>query len=312
MAQKSKADQIILGYLFAIGATAIWSGNFIIARGLSDDISPVSLAFWRWAVAVVAFLPFALKQFISEWRLFKKHKLYLFVTALLGITVFNTLIYIAGHTTSAINLSLISITFPVFVIIFSRFLFKEVITLMKAFGILLVVIGVVLLITKGDLSKLLNISFAIGDSWMLLAAVTFAIYTILLKQKPAEISLIPFQFYTFVLGLFLLAPVFAFDTSAISIFDVDRQTIGAILYVGICASLIAFILWSKAVVNLGPARAGIIYYSLPVFSGLLAHIFLGENVTIVHLVSTVCIVAGILVANLSDGKQACSVELDSQ
>ena len=123
--------QIILGYFFAICATAIWSGNFIIARGLNESIPPISLAFWRWVVAVVVCLPFALKPLIVEWDIIKEHIPYLSITSLLGITIFNTLIYFAGHTTTAINLSLISITFPVFIVILSRIFFRESIPVNK-------------------------------------------------------------------------------------------------------------------------------------------------------------------------------------
>ena len=113
----------------------------------------------------------------------KKNIPYLSLTSLLGITMFNTLICFAGHTTTAINLSLISITFPVFIVILSRIFFRERITINKGIGIMLVATGVILLITKGILSKILDISFAIGDLWMLLAAITFAVYNILLKRK---------------------------------------------------------------------------------------------------------------------------------
>ena len=175
MINNSQNRHRLSGYCFAIGATAIWSGNFIIARGLNESIPPISLAFWRWVVAVVVFLPFALKPLIVEWQTLKKHLPYLSITALLGISIFNTLIYFAGHTTTAINLSLISITFPIFIVILSRIFFGELITVNKGIGILLVAAGVVFLITKGALASLLNIAFAIGDVWMLLAAITFAV-----------------------------------------------------------------------------------------------------------------------------------------
>jgi len=129
---KQQNSQLIIGYLFALAATIIWSGNFIIARGLSDRIPPVSLAFWRWVVAVIVFLPFALRSLISEWEKLKKNILYLSVVSILGITIFNTLIYFAGQTTTAINLSLISITFPVFIVIISRIFLYESITFYKA------------------------------------------------------------------------------------------------------------------------------------------------------------------------------------
>jgi len=223
--------QIILGYFFALGATAIWSGNFIIARGLNESIPPISLAFWRWVVAVVVFLPFALKPLIVEWYILKENIPYLSITSLLGITIFNTLIYFAGHTTTAINLSLISITFPVFIVILSRIFFRELLTINKGIGIILVATGVVWLITKGSPSKLLNISFAIGDVWMLVAAITFAIYSILLKRKPKELSIWAFQLSTFILGLIFLFPFYIWEYVTVPSVEFDTKTVFAILYV---------------------------------------------------------------------------------
>ncbi|MDM8515203.1 DMT family transporter [Desulfobacterales bacterium HSG16] len=302
MTNVSQNRQIISGYLFAVGATAIWSGNFIIARGLNESIPPISLAFWRWVVAVIVFLPFALKSIITEWDILKKNIVYLSVTSLLGITTFNTLIYFAAHTTSAINLSLISITFPVFIVIFSRIFFHELITVNKGIGIILVATGVVLLITRGILARLLNISFAIGDVWMLAAAIIFAVYSILLKRKPAQLSIWAFQLSTFILGLIFLFPFFIWEYTTTPSAEVDIKTISAILYVGIFASLSAFILWNKAIVAVGPSKAGMIYYTLPLFSGFLAYLFLKESISMVHFYSALLIVSGILIANYESKK----------
>lgn len=293
----STKQQMLFGYLFALGATAIWSGNFIVARGLSDTVPPVSLAFWRWVVAVIVFLPFALKPFIAERQELLKNFRYLSITALLGVTVFNTLIYIAGHTTSALNLSLIAITFPIFIIILSRILYGELITVYKILGILLVTSGVILLITKGNLLVLSNISFAVGDLWMLAASAIFAIYSILVKQKPKELSVWAFQLSTFSLGLLFLFPFFIWEWSTSAPVNYETTTLLSILYVGIFASLIAFILWNQAIMTIGPSKSGLIYYTLPLFSGFLAYFYLDESIGIVHLFSALLIVAGILTAN---------------
>jgi drug/metabolite transporter (DMT)-like permease len=297
VADKIKNYQVLSGYVFAIGATAIWSGNFVIARGLSDSIPPVSLAFWRWVVAVAAFLPFALKPLIAERRMLRKHLPYLSITSVLGITTFNTLIYFAGHTTTAINLSLISITFPVFIVILSRIVFRELITVRKGIGIFLVAVGIIFLITRGDPGSLLNISFAIGDLWMLLAALTFAVYSILLKQKPAELSVWALQLSTFMLGLIFLCPFFIWEQMTGPSPQFDTKMIAAILYVGVFASLCAFLLWNKAIINVGPSKAGMVYYTLPLFSGVVAHIFLNESISVIHFYSALFIVTGILIAN---------------
>lgn len=294
--------QIILGYLFAIGATAIWSGNFIIARGLSESIPPISLAFYRWVVAVIIFLPFALKPLVVEWKIIKENMPYLAFTSLLGITIFNTLIYFAGHTTTAINLSLISITFPVFIVLLSRIFYHEAITVNKCIGIVLVAIGVILLITKGSTSKLLNLSFAIGDIWMLIAALIFAIYSILLKSKPKRLSIWAFQLSTFLLGLIFLCPFFIWEYATNPPIEFDVKIISSILYVGIFASLTAFVLWNKAIMIVGPSRAGMIYYTLPLFSGVSAYIFLNENISILHFYSALLIILGIFTANYNTKK----------
>lgn len=294
---KIKSNSGAFGYLSAIGATAIFSGNFIIARGISQNIPPISLNFWRWIVAVVVLLPFALKHFMAERHFLKKHVPYLCVTSLLGITIFNSLIYFAGHTTTAINLSLISLTFPIFIVILSRFLFNELLTFNKVIGIILVLFGVLTLITKGNLSRLLNLSFATGDIWMLLASITVSVYSILLKYKPEELSIPTLQFSTFILGLVFLAPFFVWEYVVSPPVDYDSKIICSILYVGIFASLLAYILWNNAVMIIGPAKTGMIYYTLPIFSGLLAYLLLNENIQLFHYYSVLLIVLGIFATN---------------
>ena len=294
--------KIILGYVSAVTAIAIWSSNLIIARVLNETIPPISLAFWRWFVAVIVFLPFALKHLIIEWDIIKKHIPYLSITSLLGVTIFNTLLYLASHTTSAINLSLISITFPIFIIILSRIFFHELITINKYIGIILVVSGIILLITKGTLSKLLNISFVIGDVWMLIASAVFAFYCILLKRKPDKLSLMAFLLSIFILGLIFLFPFFIWEYVTVDVFEFDIKTVCSIVYLGIFASILAFILWSKAIFAIGPSKIAMTYYILPFFSGVLAYFFLKEDITLIHFYSMLFIVSGIFTANYESKK----------
>ena len=287
----------VYGYLFALIATAIWSGNFIVARNLSDTIPPISIAFWRWVIAFLALTPFAFKSFIKDWHLLKKYFLYLMITSVFGVTIFNTLIYIAGQTTTAINLSLISITFPIFIIIISRFLYKEKITFAKIVGIILVGIGVILIITNGSPTILFQLKFFKGDIWMLIAAIIFAVYSILLKHKPKEIDVLTFQYATFTFGLIMLFPFYLVELSIVKPTIYNSNSIISIVYVGIGASLIAFILWNKAVLIIGPLKSGMVYYTLPIFSGLLAFFILKEALSTNHLYSAFLIITGIILSN---------------
>lgn len=289
---------IVYAYISAIIATIIWSGNFIVARSLIENIPPVSLAFWRWTVAVIILMPFALKPLISDWPIIKSNIIYLIITSIFGITLFNTLIYIASHTTSAINLSLIAITFPIFVIILSRMFYKEVLTINKWIGISLVTLGVVTLMTKGDFTVLEEIIFTQGDFWMLLAAMTFSIYSLLLKKKPKKLGTRSFLLSTFLIGVIFLLPFYILEstTTQFSIYNISTNEFYSIIYIGLFASLVSYFLWSKAVYTLGPTKSSIIYYTLPIFSGIAAYIFLGEEIKVIHIMSMLLIMFGVLIA----------------
>jgi len=256
----------------------------------------VTLSFLRWLVAFAVIFPFSYKYFLSDLTTIKQNFRYILLTSFLGITLFNTLIYIAGHSTEAINLSLIAITTPVFIIIFSRIFYKEKISLLSISGITLTLSGVVMLICRGSLNVLLNISFSAGDFWMLSAAVTFSLYSLLLRKKPQEIGTMSFLFTTFGLGLILLVPFFLYELSTYYKIIYTPVVAVSVLYAGISASIGGFFLWSKAVELIGAAEAGIIYYSLPLFSTLWAILILGERVKLIHFISMILIIAGIVIA----------------
>ena len=199
------------GVLFALLATLLWSVNMVIASGIKGHIPPIGLAFWRWTIACIVLAPFALKSSIENWKIIKKNIRYLMLTAVLGITIFNTLIYFAGKTTSAVNLSLIAISIPLFIVAISRIAFKEKVSNTKLMGIAIIITGVLVLITKGSLQALLHINFSIGDLLMLVACFFFACYTILVRLKPTELPAKVFLFSVFVIGVIFLFPFYIFE-----------------------------------------------------------------------------------------------------
>ena len=269
----------------------------MIARGINDKIPPVSLAFWRWTVATIVVFPIIIKSVYAQRKVLRQHAGYLVVTSILGVSIFNTLIYIAGQTTSALNLSLISITFPVFTIILARIFLKESITISKTGGVMVIIFGVILLVSKGNINSLLSMSFAIGDVWMLLASLIFAIYSLLVKARPLEIKPQSFLGSTFLIGLIFLSPFYLFSLNGSDSGLYDQVTIYSILYIGIFASVVAYFLWNRSVDLLGPSKASMIYYTIPIFSGILAYIFLNEKIMPVHLISGLLILSGIFIAN---------------
>lgn len=286
----------ISGIFLAIGATVIWSWNYIIARGLHDAIPPVTLSFLRWSIALAVITPFSIRHFIRDVPAIRKNFKYILTISFLGVTLFNTLVYIAGHSTGAINLSLIAITTPVFILIFSRIFFKERMNFFNISGILITVSGIILLICRGSLKVLLAVSFTRGDLWMLFAAITFAAYSFLLRKKPVGIGALSFLFITFATGLIMLIPLFLYEINSSGQFSFSINIILSILYVGIFASVGGFFMWNKAVEQIGASTSGIIYYSLPLFSSFWAVLFIGEHLQFLHFVSMILIIGGIIIA----------------
>ncbi|WP_188050111.1 DMT family transporter [Flavobacterium sp. GP15] len=285
------------GILFALLATFLWSVNMVIASGVKEHIPPIGLAFWRWTVACVVLTPLALRATITDFKIVKKHIKYLLLTAILGISIFNTLIYFAGKTTSAFNLSLMAISIPLFIIGISRIVFKEKVSNLAIAGIITIITGVLVLISKGSLDALLRINFAFGDLLMLLACFFFACYTLLVRKKPKELEPKVFLYYVFVIGTLILLPFYLWENTYLEKVVIDSKTLLIISYVGIFASLVSFYLWNEAIVLIGTSKTAVIYYLIPIFSGILAYFFLGQSIEFIQIISMAIIVLGLIITN---------------
>ena len=288
-----------IGVALAIITVIIWSGNFIIARGVYKLIPPISLAFYRWALASIIIFFVGYKKFVAEKTFVLKNRKYLFWVALMGITLFNTFIYIAGHTTSAINLALIGTTSsPVFAMIISAIFLKELITPLRIAGLLFCIAGVVVLLSKGSIATLLAFRFSAGDVWTLISAFVFAIYTVLVRQKPTTISPITFLFVIFIVGTLLLLPFFIWETVTSPAIVWEKDLFGSILYISIGASVIGFLCWNAAIARIGSVRTALFGNLIPIFSTLEAVWLLHENITVIHIISGALVITGLILANL--------------
>ena len=286
------------GVLFAVLACFIWSGNFIVARAVIKEIPPVSLAFFRWTAAAVLLAPFAWKKLVTDWSLVWLHKGYFFWTALFGITLFNTLIYAAGHYTAAINLALIGTTSsPIMAIVLARIFLQEKISWQRAVGLLVCVAGIMLLLSKGHWETLLSLRFNRGDSIVLLAALSFAIYNVLVKRKPANMHPQSFLLLVFSLGALLLLPGWLYEKATCPAVHWTPSMLGVVAYLGIGTSIVSYLLWNAAIATLGAARTALFGNLIPLFASFEAAWLLHEKITWLHIVCSAVIVAGLLLAN---------------
>jgi len=295
----SNKRNIYSGIGLAILATLIWSGNFIAARGLIKQIPPISLAFYRWLTASVIIFPFAYKQMKTEWKVVKQSWHFLFWASLTGIAFFNTFVYIGAHYTTAINLALIgTTTSPIFSVILARIFLKEKIGWLKVLGITICICGILFLLSKGDLRNLATFQFTKGDGWVLMAALSFSIYNTLVRKRPLGISPVNFLFTAFLFGTLLLFPFYLWEVFHTAPIAWSFNLFFIILYIGIGASVICFLIWNIAIHKLGAGRTALFGNLMPIFSSLEAVIILHEQFTWIHLVSMTVVFAGIIIANL--------------
>jgi drug/metabolite transporter (DMT)-like permease len=292
----SASSTSLQGILFALGATVIWSGNFIVARSLNQSIEPATLSLLRWATAFLGLLPFACRTAWRQRLEIRAAMPAIIPMAILGVTVFNALLYKAAHSTSALNLSLIATSTPVFIILLARLFLNEKLTPRKLGGLAIAVAGVLLLISGGDPARLTGLDFSIGDLWMSLAAIIFAAYSILVRRFQGGLSQSAFLLTLFGVGIVFLLPCAGWEMLRSGLPEITPGAAGAILYIGLGASLAAYAMWNSAVKSIGPSLAGLIYYSLPLFSGVTAFVLLGEPMGLIHLGSAGCILSGILLA----------------
>ena len=285
------------GLSYALAATVLWSGNFIVARMLTQDVPPITVSFLRWLAACLFLVPLCGPAFVRSWPLIRQHWKFFFLASITGSSLFSCLIYLAAVTSSALNMSLIATSSPVFTLVLARIFLKEALFPLKVLGILLALCGVILLITRGDLQVLLHLRIQTGDLFCLCSAACFALYTIQLRSQP--ISMPPMLFIATISFMALLTLV-PFTIVELWRYEAPLRftwpMAASFIYMGLGASVAAFLCWIRAVGEVGAGNAMLLYYTLPFFSGMEAVIFLNESVHWVHWASGALILGGILVA----------------
>ncbi len=284
------------GRFYALAATVVWSGNFVASRAVADLVPPWQCNFARWLIALIVLLPFALREVRRDWAALRRHWAWLSIMAVLGVTLLNTLIYQAAHTTESLNMALLVPTAPVVMLIGSRLLYGEPLTPRRLAGMGLVLIGVILVVSRGDWERLAALRFNPGDFLALGGALCFGFYSLLMRCRPPDISALSFNAATFALGLIFALPGVLIEAAALPSAVLSPVAVAAVLYAGVGCSCLAFWLWTLAVDRVGAARAGMVYYSLPVFAAAEAALLLGERIAPLQVVGGVLIVGGILAA----------------
>jgi drug/metabolite transporter (DMT)-like permease len=283
-------------------AAACWAGSHIIARAVGGHVPPASLAVARWILVAVLVLPFALPHLRRDWAYLGKSRGIMLLLAVTGGGAFGTLQFVALHFTTALNMGVVGSVAPAFIVAASWLLFRDRLNGLQLSGVLVSLSGVLVIVSRLDLTRLSSFSFNAGDLIIIANMVLWAVYSACLRLRP-EIHPM-----TFMLAMAAIAGLGNLPFAALEYsFDYRLQATGltllALLYSALVTTLLAYIAWSCGIDIVGAPRASAFLHTIPVFSAILATTILGERIELFHVVGFALILAGVSLAARPSTKQ---------
>ncbi|PPR64621.1 MAG: hypothetical protein CFH08_01170 [Alphaproteobacteria bacterium MarineAlpha3_Bin7] len=280
-------------YLMLVMAALIFASNHVIGRHLNEVLPPFGTAFWRFAIGAIVTLPFAGLAFIRNWYLIRaKFWFYLFLS-LLFVPLGNGLIYLSYHWTTATNGGVVTTVQPAVTVILSAIIFSDLINKKQGIGLIIATIGVIVILSKGNLENLLDLQFNIGDLTLILAMFSASLYNVLLRKVPKEITIPVLLFTVQILGTLVSLPIYLVETYFFRPMPVNGEIILTLLWIGIAVTSIAVGMNNAVVRNLGANKASISNYLRSLFTALLAILLIGEIFEIYHGIAFILVISGI-------------------
>lgn len=278
-------------------AIVFWSGNFIVGRATTGLVPPVALAFWRWTIGLVLVLGFGWRHVRQDGAVLARNWPILVVLAILGIAAFNTFVYIGLQTTTAVNALLMQSAMPVLILAAMFLLFGERPNIWQALGVLVSIVGVFAIATKGDWRAAAQMTFNTGDLWVLAAVAAYALYSALLRKRPA-VHPLSFLAATFSIGAMTLLPLYIHEHLDVAQIQPVLPAYLAIAYVAVFPGFLSYLLYNRGVELAGANSAGHFMHLMPIFGSGLAILFLGEHLATFHVAGAALIAAGLGLATI--------------
>lgn len=280
---------------------ALWSSNYIIARASEGVIAPHALALGRWTLAWLLMLPFsaaALVHGFPRWRHEWKRML---VLGALGMWICGAFVYVGAHTTSAVNIGLIYAATPVAIALVSTRLLHERVGTGQHIGMAMALLGVVFVIVQGDLAHLLSVRFSVGDLWILVAAISWVAYTVLLQRWPSALGPGPRLAAITFGGVLVLLPFTVLETVLRPGPPFSAKAAWLIVLAALLPGFLSYQAYGLMLRELGAARSSLVMYLAPVYAAFTAWWLLGEAPRWYHAVGAALILPAIYLATRKPG-----------
>jgi len=292
-----------IAYILLIFTTLFWAGNFIVGKAASlFDIPPFTLNFYRWLFAWLILAPFTLKEIYKTRFHILDNLKYVLILGITSITLFNSIVYYSLQFTQVISGVLMISTIPVMIIFFSSLLKIEKTNFYQVLGVIFSMLGVVVIVTQLNEEKIKELSFNKGDLSIIIAMLSWALYSALLKKNKLELSQLSLLQVIISSGLIFLLPIYIIEMNQGRIVTLELSFILTLIYVVLFPGLASFICWIKGIGLIGVNRSGIFLHLMPIFSTIMAILIFNEKFMIFHLVGAILIISGIVLS--SKGRHA--------
>lgn len=278
-----------------VAACLLWSGNFIAGRTVAGIIDPLELNLLRWIFSFIILFPLVASGFARHWTLLRQNWLWLCALGLFGIAGFNGLAYKALTHINVVNALLITATYPVVAVSVGALINGYRPTALQILGSLVSMGGAAFLIVVGPFSAGVDENFTQGVFWMVGGVISWLIYSLLLTKRPKELPQNVVLGASILTGIAFMLPLLAIKGMGDVSFTADSMM--ALFYISLFASVGGFLCWSQGVAGIGPERAGQFIHLMPLFGTILAILILGERPEWVHFVGAGFIIMGIVLVN---------------
>ncbi|AWI80963.1 EamA family transporter [Parazoarcus communis] len=281
-------------YLLLSLTALFWAGNMVLGRGIRGDVPPIALAFWRWSIAFALVLPFALPHLRAQWPKLRAAWKEVLVLGVLGVGCYNTFAYLALQHTTATNATLLNSFIPIATIALAFVLLGKRLHRLEAAGVVVSLVGVTVIVSRGSIDTLLGLSLNAGDLWMLGAVLVWGLYTVGLQWRPQGVHPMLMLAALTLVGLTALTPVYLWELSTDRHIVLSAASLTGILYTGVFPGFLGYVFYNAGVAAVGPSRASLFIHLMPVFATILAAIFLGERPYAYHFIGISFVFSGIL------------------
>ena len=290
--------QNIKAYVMLVCASLFWAGNFMVGKyAFFSEIPPLSLVFYRWSLVWIILLPFTYKEIIKYKDTILDNLPLLFFLGLTSVGLFNSFTYLSLIYTQVINSSLFNTAIPAIIILLC-FLFKvEKTNKFQLSGLFISVCGILAIITKLNLDILLSLNFNKGDLIMIGGALTWGIYSTLLKKKKFTLPLLTLVHIVCTFGLVSVFPQFLYEVWNGQVIKFDIDLFYTLIFLALFPSIGSYYCWAGAVSIIGANRAGIFLSLIPLFSTIMAIALYNEKFQFFHLIGAILILVGLYLSN---------------